>query len=130
MIVLLLCLAAQFSPQYTQFVRSPRSDTIFVRLVRGTYNISDFVDDPVVLWFYRTHVESPEADSLLKKRKLRPNFHLGAALRWEATEADKHQAAAEKLHLAAHFDSSAVETFFSFLTLSITHVFNLVMKDC
>ncbi len=121
MIVLLLCLAAQFSPQYTQFVRSPRSDTIFVRLVRGTYNISDFADNPVVLWFYRTHVESPEADSLLKKSNLRPNFHLGAALRWEATEADKHQVAAEKLHLAAHFDSSAVETFFSFLTLGFNH---------
>lgn len=121
MVVLLLCLAAQFNPQYTQFVRSSRSDTIFVRLVRGTYNISDFADDPVVLWFYRTHVESPEADSLLKKSDLRPNFHLSAVLRWEATEANNHRTAAEKLHLAAHFDSSAVENFLSFLTLGFSH---------
>jgi tetratricopeptide (TPR) repeat protein len=121
MVVLLLCLATQFSQQYTQFVRSPRSNTIFVRLVRGTYDISDFADDPVVLWFYRTHVESPEADSLLMKCSLRPNFDLGAALRWEATEAHDHRAAAEKLHLAVHFDSSAVENFLSFLTLGFSY---------
>ena len=121
MVVLLLCLAGQFSPQYTHFVTSPRSDTIFVRLIRGTYNISDFADDPVVLWFYRTHVESPEADSLLKESDLRPNFHLSAVLRWEATEADNDRTAAEKLHLAAHFDSSAVENFLSFLTLGLSH---------
>ncbi|KPK69207.1 hypothetical protein AMJ87_10860 [candidate division WOR_3 bacterium SM23_60] len=121
MVILLLYLTAQFSPQYTQFVRSPRSDTIFVRLIRGTYNISDFSDNPVVLWFYRTHVESPEADSLLKKSGLRPNFHLSAVLRWEATEADNHRTAAEKLHLAAHFDSSAVENFLSFLSLGFSH---------
>lgn len=121
MVLLLLCLAAQFSPQHARFVTSPRSDTIFVRLIRGTYNISDFANDPVVLWFYRTHVESPEADSLLKKSGLRPNFHLSAVLRWEASEADNHKTAAEKLHLAAHFDSSAVENFLSFLTLGFSH---------
>jgi hypothetical protein len=121
MFVLLLCLAAQFSPQYSQFVRSPRSDTIFVRLVRGTYTVSDFADNPVVLWFYRTHVESPEADSLLKKSDFRPNFHISAVLRWEATEASSHELAAEKLHLAARFDSSAVENFFSFLALGFSH---------
>lgn len=121
MCVLLICLVAQFSTHYKQFVESPQSDTIFVRLIRGTYRISDFADNPAALWFYRSHVDDPEADSLLRKTSMRPNFHLGAVLRWEAQEAADHKAAAEKLHLAAHFDSSAIENFLSFLTLGFTN---------
>lgn len=121
MCLILLCVIAQFSTQYKQFAESPRSDTIFVRLMRGTYHISDFADDPTILWFYRSHVDDSKADSLLKKTSMRPNFYLGAVLRWEAQEAADQKAAAEKLHLAVHFDSSAIENFLSFLTLGFNH---------
>lgn len=121
MFVFILCCICQFSVQYKDFVNSPKSDSIFIGLIRGNYRISDFKNDPVVLWLWRSNSNNPEVDSLLKKIHLRKNFHLSAVLRWEAKEADDYETKSNKLYLAAQFDSSAIENFLSFISLGLKH---------
>jgi len=121
MVVFLVYLIAQFSTQYYNFVTSSKSDSVFVNLTRGTYNISDFANDPVVLWFWRSNTGSAEADSFLKRNHLRKNFHLAAVLRWEAKETEDVETKLSKLHLAAQLDSSSIENFLSFISLGVAH---------
>ncbi len=121
MLIFILCFVCQFSIQYKDFVDSPKSNSIFNGLKRGSYKLSDFKNDPVVLWMWRSNSNSPEADSFLKKNHLMKNFHLSAVLRWEAKEADDYETKSDKLHLAAHFDSSAIENFISFISLGLKH---------
>ncbi len=117
----LLCLITQFSIPYQQFVHSPLSESIFVGLTRGTYEIADFRHDPVVLWFWRSTSGSAAADSLLKTNNLKRNFHLAAVLRWEAKETEDYETQLNKLHLATYLDSSAIENFLSLFALGVRH---------
>lgn len=119
MLAVALLLVFQFETRYEAFVRSPRSEDIFVGLTQGLYEISDFADDPVVLWFWRNAASDPRADSLLLRTDFRRNFHISAVLRWEAKEADDYETIMSKLNLASHLDSSAVENFLSFIALAV-----------
>lgn len=119
MSIFLLLFIAQFSSNYQHFVDSPLSDSIFMDLTRGYRDISEFADDPVVLWFWRSNSGDSRADSLLKKQYMKRNFHLAAVLRWEAKEASDYETQVSKLHLATHLDSAAVENFLSFISLAI-----------
>jgi tetratricopeptide (TPR) repeat protein len=121
MSIFLLCFVLQFSTQYKDFVHSPQSVSILNRLTRGEYHISEFADNPVVLWFWRTHSGDPETDSLLYKIPMRKNFYLSAVLRWEAREASNYETASNKLLLATHFDNSVLENFLSFIVLAIKY---------
>jgi hypothetical protein len=102
-------------------VHSPLSESIFVGLTRGTYEIADFRNNPVVLWFWRSTTGSAAADSLLKTHRLKRNFHLAAVLRWEAKETEDYETQLDKLHLATYLDSSAIENFLSFLAVGVRH---------
>jgi hypothetical protein len=119
MLLILVLLVGQFSRQYEQFVNSPASDSIFVALTRGTRKITDYRDDPVILWFWRVNSQSQEADSLLNKLDMNNNFNLSAVLRWEAMSAEDHETRVRKLNMAVHFDSSAIENFVSMLSLGV-----------
>jgi len=119
MLAVALFLIFQFESRYEAFLQSPRSEDIFVGLTQGTYEISDFADDPVVLWFWRNTASDPQADSLLLHTNFRRNFHIAAVLRWEAKEADDYETAMSKLNLASHLDSSAVENFLSLIALAV-----------
>ena len=119
MFIFSLCLISQFSIQYENFINSPRSDSVFIGLTRGDYKITDFANDAVVLWFWRTSSADPQADSLLKKISLRNNFYLSSVLRWEAKEANNYEEALNKLNLATHFDSTAIENMLSYITMAI-----------
>ncbi len=121
MIVFLICLISQFSTRYENFVNSSTSDSIFVGLTRGNYEIADFAHDPVVLWFWRSSSGNVQADSLLKANHLRKNFHLAAVLRWEAKKIDNYETKLNKLHLAAYLDSSAIENFLSLISLGLKY---------
>lgn len=103
---------------YRDFVESSTSDSIFINLTRGYQSISEFADDPVVLWYWRSTSGDPEADSLLKKLHMKRNFHLSAVLRWEALEANDYDTKVSKLNLATHLDSAAAENFLSFVSLA------------
>jgi TPR repeat protein len=118
MLALILVLSCQFDVRYQSFLESPRSEAIFVGLTQGRYDISDFSDNPVVLWFWRNSADDSQADSLLKRAKIRRNFYLSAVLRWEAKGTD-YETAMSKLQLASHFDSSAIENFLSFMVLAV-----------
>jgi hypothetical protein len=119
MLFLLLFFVSQFSTEYQHFVDSPASDSIFVSLTRGDYAISEFADNPVVLWFWRSNSGDAQADSLLAKNHMRRNFYLSAVLRWEAKQTSDYETKVNKLHLATHFDSAAAENFLSFISLAI-----------
>lgn len=119
MFAIILLFLCQFDTRYQDFLQSSRSEEIFVGLTQGRYNINDFADDPVVLWFWRNSADDPRADTLLKRISIRRNFHLSAVLRWEAKEARDYETAMSKLHMASHFDSSAIENFLSFITLAV-----------
>jgi hypothetical protein len=119
MFAIILLFVCQFDARYQEFLQSPRSEEIFVGLTQGRYSINDFADDPIVLWFWRNSADDPRADTLLKRINLRRNFHLSAVLRWEAREAGDYETAMNKLHMASHFDSSAIENFLSCLTLAV-----------
>jgi len=119
MLAAILILFCQFSERYEAFVQSPRSEAIFVALTQGRYDITEFADDPIVLWFWRNSANDPQADSLLKQIDMRRNFYLSAVLRWEAKEVDEYETAMSKLNLASHFDPPAVENFLSFLVLAV-----------
>ncbi|KPJ73762.1 hypothetical protein AMJ52_03285 [candidate division TA06 bacterium DG_78] len=121
MFIFLLYFVSQFSTQYQNFVHSPQSDSILNHLTRGECHISDFTDDPVILWFWRTHSGDPDADSLLSKIPMRKNFYLSAVLRWEAREARNYETASSKLLLATHFDHSVIENFLSLIVLAIKY---------
>lgn len=121
MLIILLCFVSQFSTQYKNFLDSPQSDSIFIGLTRGDYQISDYADNPIILWFWRSNSEDPEVDSLLKKIPMRKNFYLSAVLRWEAKKADNYKTALNKLSLATHFDPAIIENFLSFIALSIKY---------
>lgn len=127
MFIFLFLLINQFSRQYEQFVQSPASDSVFVALTRGTKKVSDYYNNPVVLWYWRVNSQSPEADSFLAKIDMNSNFNLSAVLRWEALSAEDYATQVEKLHLAAHFDSSGIENFISMLALGVKlRNFNLI----
>jgi TPR repeat protein len=117
MLALILLFFCQFDARYQAFLQSPQSEAIFAGLTQGRYDVSDFADNPVVLWFWRNSAEDPQADSLLKRLDIGRNFYLAAVLRWEAKDAD-YETAMSKLELASHFDSSAVENFLSYLVLA------------
>jgi tetratricopeptide (TPR) repeat protein len=121
MSIFLLLFIAQFSINYQNFVGSPASDSVFINLTRGYHSISEFADDPVVLWFWRSTSGDPQADSLLKRIHMRKNFHLSAVLRWEAKEAADYATKVSKLNLATHLDSTAAENFLSFISLGVKH---------
>jgi hypothetical protein len=110
----------QLNTQYKSFVQSPRSEVIFNGLIRGEYQLEDFADDPVVLWFWRSNTGSPQADSLLETLALPRNFYWSAVLRWEAAETNDNDMAYNKLRLATHLDSMAVENFISLIALGIS----------
>ncbi|MGD9379333.1 MAG: hypothetical protein PVI51_02070 [candidate division WOR-3 bacterium] len=118
MLALILLFFCQFDVRYESFLQSPQSEVIFTGLTQGRYDISDFSDNPVILWFWRNSADDPQADSLLKRAGMRRNFYLSAVLRWEAKDAD-YETAMGKLQLASHFDSSAIENFLSFLVLAV-----------
>ncbi len=118
MLAIILLLSCQFDMRYQSFLESPRSEEVFVGLTQGRYEISDFSDNPVVLWFWRNSADDPQADSLLKRAEMRRNFYLSAVLRWEAKSAD-YETAMNKLHLASHLDPPAIENFLSFLVLAV-----------
>jgi tetratricopeptide (TPR) repeat protein len=120
MLMLLTCLVMQLNTQYKSFVQSPRSEVIFNGLIRGEYQLEDFADDPVVLWFWRSNTGSPQADSLLETLALPRNFYWSAVLRWEAAETNDNDMAYNKLRLATHLDSMAVENFISLIALGIS----------
>lgn len=120
MMIVLLFFVSQFSVNYQYFLDSPASDSVFVGLTRGDYTISDFADDPVALWFWRSNSGDAQADSLLKKNHMRRNFYLSAVLRWEAKETSDDETKVKKLYLATHLDSAAAENFLSFMSLAIT----------
>lgn len=115
---LALFLICQFDARYQAFLQSPRSEAIFVDLTQGRHSIKDFSNDPVVLWFWRNRTEDPKADSLLRRINMRRNFYLSAVMRWEAMNTD-YETAMNKLNLASHFDSSAIENFLSFIVLAV-----------
>ena len=121
MLIFLLCFVCQFSTQYRDFLNSPKADSILSGLAKGNYEISNFADDPIALWFWRSNSGDPQADSLLKKLPLRKNFYLSAVLRWEAEETNNYKDALNKLNLATYYDSSAIENLFSFITLAIKY---------
>ncbi len=114
-----ILLWTQFSTGYTEFIRSPQSESVFINLVRGNKKLSDYADDPVVLWYWRSNTGSVEADSLLAKTPLSRNRYLGAVLRWEARETTDPETRFEKLKLAVHFDSLSIQNFISLLAISI-----------
>jgi len=118
MLALILLLTCQFDASYQSFIDSPRSETIFVGLTQGRYDISDFRNDPVVLWFWRNSANDAQADSLLKRLEIRRNFYLSAVMRWEAKGAD-YSTAMNKLGLASHFDPGAIENFLSYVVLAV-----------
>ena len=129
MFILIGFLFTQFCTQYKDFLNSPKSDSAFVNLTRGNYKISDFADDPIVLWFWHSNPEDPKADSLLEKISLRKNFYLSSVLRWEAKEAKNYEATLSKLNLAVHFDSTAIENVLSNIALTIKyHKFGPLIK--
>lgn len=119
MLLTILLLIGQFSVDYERFVNSWESDQVFIDLTRGTLKITDFSEDPVVLWYWRVNTHSSEADSLLKKLNMRNNFNLSAVMRWEASEASEYSDQVNKLHMAVHFDSSGIENFLSMLSLGV-----------
>lgn len=119
MLAAALILFCQFEVRYQEFLRSDRSEALFTALTQGQYRISQFADDPVVLWFWRNSAGDPEADTLLKRTALQRNFHLSAVLRWEAEAAADYEQAMCKLDLAGHFDSLAAENFLSFVSLAV-----------
>ena len=120
MLSIILVFTCQFDASYQAFLQSPRSEAIFVGLTQGQYDIREFSDDPIVLWFWRNSTDAPYADSLLKRIKLRRNFYISAVLRWEARDAGDYEAASNKLLLASHFDASTIENFLSLVALTVT----------
>ncbi len=118
MLAVALILACQFDAMYHDFIRSPRSGDIYDGLSHGRYTIDDFSHDPFVLWYWRNVADDPRADTLLARMAIRRNFYLSAVLRWEAKEAGDYTTAMNKLYLASHFDTSAIENFLSFLSLA------------
>ena len=118
MLTLIFVFFFQFDVRYAAFLQSPRSEEIFVGLTQGSYKLSDFSGNPVVLWFWRNSSDAPQADSLLKRINIRRNYYLSTVLRWEAKNAD-YETAMNKLQLASHFDSSAIENFLSFTSLAV-----------
>lgn len=119
MLAAALILLCQFDVRYHDFLQSGRSEALFTALTQGQYQISQFADDPVVLWFWRNSAGDPEADTLLKRAAMKRNFHLSAVMRWEAKAAADYGATLGKLDLAGHFDSLAVENFLSFVNLAV-----------
>jgi tetratricopeptide (TPR) repeat protein len=119
MTILLVCLVAQFATQYKQFVNSERSILIYNELKQNNQQISQYAKNPIVLWFWRINSESSEADSLLLKTSIRRNFQLSAVLRWEAKDTNHSKEVIDKLLLAAHLDSAAVENFCSLVALGV-----------
>jgi hypothetical protein len=119
MLLAVLLLTGQFSLRYEQFVHSHASDSIFVSLTRGTSKISDFKEDPVVLWFWRVNTQSQQADSFLANLDMNRNFNLSAVLRWEALNAEDFSDKVNKLNLAVHFDPSNIENFLCILALGV-----------
>ncbi len=131
-------ICAQFCFRYSQFVNSPASDSIFNGLTRGDYKITQFSDNPVVLWFWHNNSNNPLVDSLLKRISMRRNFYLAAVLRWEAGQKKDYNNILSKLNLAVHFDSLSIENFVSLLSLGLKYhrykpilqAFNLpILKD-
>jgi len=122
-------LIANFGIQYRAFLNSARSESIFVGLTRNEYELSDFSNDQIILWFWRSNSGSPLADSFLKKIPMERNFYLSAILRWEAKESNNFSTILNKLELATHFDSLAIENLLSFIALAVkSHKFNLFVK--
>lgn len=119
MAFVLICLLSQFNAEYQQFISSPRSKDIFIELSRNEQRIVQYAQDPVVLWFWRTSTDSPIADSLLMRIRMRRNFQLSAVLRWEAQESTDNDVTFQKLQLATHLDSAAAENFMSLLVLGV-----------
>lgn len=119
MLAAALILLCQFDVRYHDFLQSGRSEALFMALTQGQYQISQFADDPVVLWFWRNSAGDPEADTLLKRAAMKRNFHLSAVMRWEAKAAADYGGTLGKLDLAGHFDSLAVENPLSFVSLAV-----------
>ncbi|UCD20294.1 MAG: hypothetical protein JSU64_03910 [candidate division WOR-3 bacterium] len=119
MLGVILILVCQFNAQYQDFLESERSEELFIGLTQGRYKITEFAGDPIVLWFWRNAANDPQADSLLARATMRRNFHLSAVLRWEARDSGDYDVAMNKLHLASHFDTSAIENYVSFIALAV-----------
>lgn len=117
--MLVLLLATTFAQDYRQFLASPRSESVFVGLTRGSMKIENFHHDPVVLWYWRTVADDAQADSLIKRYAFGRNFHLSGVLRWEARDATAPEAALDKLRLGVHLDSVSVENALSLAAAAV-----------
>jgi hypothetical protein len=128
--MLVVFLIANFATQYQDFINSPQKDSIFIALTRKDIKITEFADNPVVLWFWRTNADYPMADSLLKKVPMERNFYLSAVLRWEALAAKTYDDAMQKVDLATHFDTLAIENFLSRTALDLKyHQYRNILSD-
>lgn len=116
----LLGLILSFNNEYQNFINSPRSESIFVNLVRDRANLNKYKDDPVILWFWRSRTNDTSVDSFLKEISIPRNFYLSGVIRWEAAEAKNLLEKYTKLNFAIHFDSVSIENFLSLVSLGFS----------
>jgi len=118
--IIYLALFLSFNSEYQNFINSPRSESIFVNLVRDKTKIIDYKDDPIVLWFWRSKTNDSSVDTLLQNIPMPRNFYLSAVLRWEAQNTKDLDQKFHKIKLATHFDSLAIENFISIISIGLT----------
>ncbi|MEO0205316.1 MAG: tetratricopeptide repeat protein [candidate division WOR-3 bacterium] len=118
--ILLCALFLSFNSEYQAFIDSPRSESIFVDLVRDKTRIAEYKNDEIVLWFWRSKTNDSSVDTLLKEIPTSRNFYISAVYRWEAKDAKDLNAKFSKLMLATHFDSLSIENFLSLISLGIS----------
>ncbi|MGB9720591.1 MAG: tetratricopeptide repeat protein [bacterium] len=125
--VVFYALFLSFNSEYQNFVASPRSESIFVNLVRDKTRIAEYKDDQIVLWFWRSKTNDSSVDTFLKHISASRNFYISAVYRWEAKDTKDINAKYNKLMLATHFDSLAIENFLSLISLGIsTRKFDII----
>ncbi len=118
--IIIFTLILGFNRDYQNFIDSPRSESIFVTLMHNRTKLNDYKSDPVILWFWRSRTNDPQADSFLKTLTIPRNSYLAGVLRWEAKDTKELQQKYEKIKLAIHFDSLAIENFLSLLSLGLS----------
>ncbi len=119
--IFILIFLSSFNNEFQNFINSPRSESIFVSLMRDKTKLMEYKNDPIILWFWRSKTNDTKVDSFLKDIPIYRNFYLSGVLRWEAKEANDLKVQYNKLRLATHFDSLSIENFLSFISLGITN---------
>lgn len=129
MLAFILLVPLTFFQDYQHFVDTKKADQLLVAFAQDTTDLTLLENDPVKIWFIRSHFPSPQIESLLvSTRPLPRQPEIAAALRWEGLKSQDSDLKLKRYIQAGILDPYAFDGYLSLLALGLERGDRIMIK--